>query len=95
MSKYPDADKLIFFGDTQENDDDDDDDYNEYDEYDEDINIEENRQPDIANMPNAKTFGLEAILRQSSVIPEDQALIRRMLTWSIKERITTKEVNDL
>ncbi|KAG2227326.1 hypothetical protein INT45_004281 [Circinella minor] len=96
MSMYPDADKLIFFGDTQQenDDDDDDDDDDEYDEYDEDTITEENRQPDIANMPNAKIFGLEAILRQSFVIPEDQALIRRMLTWSIKERITTKEVNN-
>ena len=95
---YPDTDKLIFFSDTQqESDDDDNDDNNddsEHDEYNEDTSADENSQPDIAKMPNAKTFGLEAILREALVKAEDQALIRRMLTWSIKERITAKEVNN-
>ena len=91
MCKYPDTDKLIFFSDTQQENDDDDSEYDEYNGY---TSSDEDRQPDIANMPNAKIFGLEAILHQSLVKAEDQVLIRRMLTWSIKERITAKEVNN-
>ncbi|KAI9275556.1 kinase-like domain-containing protein [Phascolomyces articulosus] len=101
MSVYPDFDKLVFFGDSQQQrtgDDEDNEftDDEENDHYDNDDDNDEedsnNEQPDIAKMPNAKPFGLGTILHESLIEPSDQTLIRRMLTWSLKERITVKEI---
>ncbi|KAI8149061.1 kinase-like domain-containing protein [Fennellomyces sp. T-0311] len=84
MEQYPDANKLIFFSDTE---------YDEDEWGDDETYCEENKGILVSKMPNAKHFSLGSTLRDSLVAPEDQALIRQMLTWSTKERITAKEVH--
>lgn len=78
MCRYPDADKLIFFGDPADQDiDDDDDDEDDSTEY-----------ADIMAMISAQRQAYANLLS----VPYARTLIQGMLNWSVRNRLSTSEV---
>lgn len=81
MQKYPDVNKLIFFTDADEEED-----------TSEDL-AEESSTDDEFEMPNVQRKSISSAFKEEGVLIEDLTLAKRMLTWSVKNRIDTQTVN--
>lgn len=82
MQQYPDVNKLIFFTDPSEEGD-------TSEEFTEDaMSTDEELE-----IPNVKRKSVSSIFKEECIPADDLALARRMLTWSVKNRIDTQAVN--
>ena len=86
MYRYPDADKLIFFGDPI-----DDDNESSHCDDDDDILSEEEDSTEYADMMAMISAQRQAYANLLDV-PYAKPLIQGMLNWSVRNRLTTAEV---